>query len=164
MKFVSTSLKTKLASLNKANLYYLSQTSQNNFSKIFLWKSHFANITGRKTNESLNCFASLGSKKKYHPRIQTFFLKKLKWSFFVTYYANLSGTFPKIARKKTALSITMSLIAGRYSQNPIGAEWSHQLVLPKRGSYNQNEILFGVQMVNSWIKACRTSRLVSCQA
>ena len=73
MKFVSTSLKTKLPSLNKANLYYLSQTSQNNFSKIFLWKSHFANITGRKTNESLNCFASLGSKKKYHPRIQTFF-------------------------------------------------------------------------------------------
>ena len=94
MKFVSTSLKTKLASLNKANLYYLSQTSQNNLSKIFLWKSHFANITGRKTSESLNCFAFLGSKKKYHPRIQTFFKKK--WNeVCLTYYANLSGTFPK---------------------------------------------------------------------
>ena len=32
------SLKTKLASLNKANLHYLSQTSQNNPSKIFFWK------------------------------------------------------------------------------------------------------------------------------
>ena len=74
------------------------------------------------------------------------------------------GLSLKLREKKTALSITMSLIAGRYSQNLIVAEWSHQLVPPKRGSYNQNEILFGVQMVNSWIKACRTSRLVSCQA
>ena len=74
--------------------------------------------------------------------------------FVVTYYANLSRTFPKIATN----SPTMSLIAGRYSQNLDGAEfawttdtelWSDRLVLPKQGSYNQNEILFGVQMVNS---------------
>ena len=56
MKFVSTSLKTKLASLNKAK-----QSYQN----LFLEKSHFANITGRKTDENLNCFAFLESKKNY---------------------------------------------------------------------------------------------------
>ena len=141
MTFVSTSLKTKLASLNKASLHYLSQTRQNNLSKIFLWKRIISPILRTHwTNESLNSFwlVFLESKKNYHPRKQIILIiiNKLKWSLFVTYYANLSGTFPKIARNKTALSITMSLIAGHYSQNLVRAEfgWTTDTYIAMIGS------------------------------
>ena len=89
----------------------------------------------------------------------------------MTYYANLSGTFPKIARNKTALSITMSLIAGRYSQNLVGAEfaWTTDTYIAMIGSTSSikkgiiqpkyNYLWFSNG--NSWIKASRISRLVS---
>ena len=37
---------------------------------------------------------------------------------------NIMQICPGLSRNKTALSITMSLIAGRYSQNLVGAEFA----------------------------------------
>ena len=92
----------------------------------------------------------------------------------MTYYANLSGTFPKIARNKTALSVTMPPIVGHYSQNLVGAEflWTTDTYIAmigstssiQSGSYSQNKIIFSVQMVTPESKPVvplMTSSLVS---
>ena len=110
-------------SLNKASLQYVSQTSQNNLSKIFFGKESFRQYQGRKTNKSLNCLAFLDSKKTTILAYKHF-INSVKWNEVRLWHVQICQglKFSKIARNKTAFSTTMSLIAGRYSQNLVG--WS----------------------------------------
>ena len=128
------------------------------------------------TNESLNCLDFLERKNNYHLRIQT---------FLIIEYTEMKSVCDILCKSVRGFScqkqnhfvpndVTVQwLIAGRYSQNLVEAEctWPTDNYIAMIGSPNSTPkgIIqpkwnsLWCSNGNSWIKACRTSRLVSCE-